>query len=287
MIEWLPAAASVFNGILSAQGQSDTNAMNQQNALAQMDFQERMSSTAHQREVKDLIKAGLNPMLSSMRGGATTPPGAMATMGNPAAAGTSSAAQAMQAAATYATIDKTKAEADLIRSQIPEAEQRIKTGASTAQHLDTQVENIKQEMTAFTDRWQKIKEEVEQIKATQRKTDSQTDLNVQLHERIRPAELAKLRAEALKLTAETKALGLKVPEQLREAAFWTSDQGALGVHYRHAPGMNKFIPGTITKGAEELRDIGDSVARGVNSAASGAHKWWNEGKERRFQLRLR
>lgn len=55
---------------------NQNNAWSAEQAQKQMEFQERMSSTAHQREIADLQAAGLNPVLSAQTNGASTPSGA-------------------------------------------------------------------------------------------------------------------------------------------------------------------------------------------------------------------
>lgn len=89
LLDWLPMLPGVGQLVGNIFQQSSANDA----AQKQMEFQERMSSTAHQREVKDLIAAGLNPILSANKTGAPMPSGAMPQAFNIMSGVTSSAAE--------------------------------------------------------------------------------------------------------------------------------------------------------------------------------------------------
>jgi len=75
----LSAAIAGGAGII---GQHMANRANIAQARDQMEFQEKMSNTSYQRAMDDMRKAGLNPILAAKVGGASTPSGAMANIGN-------------------------------------------------------------------------------------------------------------------------------------------------------------------------------------------------------------
>ena len=100
--EWIGAAigaaGSILGGVLGSSGQKDANDANLQIAQENREFQERMSNTAYQRGTADMKAAGINPLMAGMKGGASTPSGATATMQNEKAALASSSSTAFQAA---------------------------------------------------------------------------------------------------------------------------------------------------------------------------------------------
>jgi hypothetical protein len=86
---------ALVSGGLSLLGGLFGNNSAKKEAVKNREFQERMARNAHQYEVEDLKKAGLNPILSGLGGsGASTPSGAVANVKDPISPAVSTALQA-------------------------------------------------------------------------------------------------------------------------------------------------------------------------------------------------
>ena len=124
---------AIFTGVSSLIGGKSASASSAASTQAQMDFQERMSNTAHQREVADLRAAGLNPILSAKYGGASTPAGASMTYPNVIG---DAASSALNAKLLGAQIDKVQQETKNLKNTQKITTPAAKVGDLASSALD-------------------------------------------------------------------------------------------------------------------------------------------------------
>lgn len=73
---------AIQQGVYNHIEQQAAMSYNSAEAARNRAWQEQMSNTAYQRAVKDMRKAGINPILAYTQGGASTPSGAQGTIGS-------------------------------------------------------------------------------------------------------------------------------------------------------------------------------------------------------------
>lgn len=257
-----------------------TRQFNAAEARGQRDWQQYMSNTSYQRAVKDLMQAGLNPMLAYMQGGASTPGGGMASSSNPggatasgpsaaaaanpmlankAAIGTQSALAAAQQAQTMAAAENMRADADLKRSQAD-----LNRGATTEELKSRSA--LQQVQAALTsENIEHVKNAIQKLVAEYRLTTRQEELvntqvinaikqgyilDLDFKERI-PALVRNLKANTGNLDADTALT--KVKEKLSKFSIPEAEASA------------RYFESTGT-----LRETLKDINTGLNSAGNAA-----------------
>jgi len=132
---------ALITGGLQAVGGYFQGKASKESSKQQMQFQREMSNTSFQRGMKDLEKAGLNPILAAKVGGASTPMGAgyqVPNIGEAMASGAHSAGSLQQ---MFAGTKKTKEETKNVPKAGDLLSQQMRTAQAQAEALQAQARN--------------------------------------------------------------------------------------------------------------------------------------------------
>lgn len=233
-----PGTAALTVGALGYLGGERRNAASAQAAQAQMDFQRDLSNTSYQRQVADLKAAGINPMLVSRLGGASTPAGAMPQFENVGL----SAAQAMSGAgsafSSAAQARKTGVESGILeetglaqaKANLEDTLGRISLNSAQTRNVLEQTQLVAAQIATEKEKPEQVRMMIQQVIATT-KTEAFRSLNYEQQTALLAAQvpyyMAKAQLEKNQVDAEMQTGNMRrLMEQAGPAA--NAVKGALG-----------------------------------------------------------
>ena len=226
--------ASLFSGFLGQRGQSAANAANARLAHQQMQFQERMSNTSYQRQVKDMMAAGINPMLSAKMGGSSTPSGQTAVMQNTAKAGIEGAMMVANLRNMQATARRTNAEAKVIEGTgMDRAYSEIGQNVANSKRLIADTERIFADVNRIQGETNKIDFLIKQIKQETKRIKAGTMLIGQQH--------AESQTREYQIKEQTKLFEKQIIKTIQETRIFKMDADIQEQLFNLKPGNTAML----------------------------------------------